>query len=171
MSSDGQPNLDLKSVAMTTLKAHASYSHGTGGSQRRMSSSLISHKTKAALAPLKGKGILGNRTNLAEAQRKGTLVQTVRADKFAAAILPKIRAVLAWVTISRRTKTLEEIAAALTKGDVETLRGRQREQNLSHIAHELNAAGVKTARGRSWSSATVKRVILRAHELGLLDST
>ncbi len=120
---------------------------------------------------MKGKGLLGNRTNLGEAQRKGALVQAEKADGFAAEMVSNIRTVLPGVKISGKTKTLTEIAAVLTKGNTKNLRGRARAQNLSHIAHELNAAGVKTARGRSWSSVTVKRVILRAHELGLLEST
>ena len=136
-----------------------------------MNASLISQKTKAALAPRKGKGILGNRTNLAEAQRKGALTQAKKADSFAAEMVPNIRAVLPRVTISRQTKTLEEIAAALTNDEFQNRRGSQRARNLSHIAHELNQDGIKTARGAPWSSVTVKRVILRVHKLGLLDGT
>ena len=131
----------------------------------------ISQRIKAALAPMKGKGVLGNRANLAEAQRKGAQAQANSADQFAAAMVSKIRAVLPYVKISGLTKTLEEIAAALTKGDTENLRGRARARNLSHIAELLNEAGVKTARGGSWSSVTIKRLILRAHKLGLLDGT
>ena len=57
----------------------------------------------------------------------------------------------------------------LTKGDSATLRGIQRAQDLSRIATVLNERGIKTARGGNWSSVTLKRVILRAHKLGLLD--
>ncbi len=135
-----------------------------------MGSGLKSGRIRAALAPMKGKGVLGNRTNLGEAQRKGAQVQAEKADIFAAAMVPKIRAVLPVVKKSGWTKTLTEIAAALNKGDNQTLRGAGA-QNLSHIAALLNEAGVKTARGGSWSSVTVRRVILRAHKLGLLDDT
>ena len=136
-----------------------------------MRPSRISVSTKAALASRKGKGVLGNRTNLEEAQRKGAQAQAISADQFAEAMVTKIRAVLPHVRIVRRTKTLEEIASALTKGGTSNLRGRQKARNLSHIATLLNEDGVKTARGGSWSSVTVKRVILRAHKLGLLDGS
>ncbi len=134
-----------------------------------MSSNLISEKTKAALAPMKGKGILGNRTNLGEAQRKGARVQAEKADVFAAEMVPNIRTVLPAVKFSGTTKTLTKIAVNLTKGDSATLRGSQRAQDLSRIATVLNERGIKTARGGNWSSVTVKRVIIRAHKLGLLD--
>ena len=133
-----------------------------------MSSNLISEKTKAALAPMKGKGILGNRTNLGEAQRKGARVQAEKADAFAAEMVPNIRTVLPAVKFSGTTKTLTKIAVNLTKGDSAAFRGN-RAQDLSRIATVLNERGIKTARGGNWSSVTVKRVILRAHRLGLLD--
>ena len=133
-----------------------------------MSSSLISEKTKAALAPMKGKGVLGNRTNLGEAQRKGARAQAQKADTFAADMVPEIRAVLPGVKLEGGTKSLTKIAADLNKGDNQTLRGASA-QKLSRVATLLNETGVKTARGGSWSSVTVKRVILRAYKLGLLD--
>ncbi len=118
---------------------------------------------------MRGKGILGNRTNLGEAQRKGARVQAEKADGFAAKMVPNIRTVLPAIKFSGTTKTLTKIAVNLTKGDSSTLRGSQRAQDLSRIATVLNERGIKTARGGNWSSVTVKRVILRAHRLGLLD--
>lgn len=93
---------------------------------------MISARTKAALASKVGKGILGNRTNLAEASAKGATTNRAEADAFAANVLPVI----------------ESIRAAGTT----SLRG---------IAAEMNARKVATARGGAWTAAQVTRVISR----------
>jgi hypothetical protein len=53
---------------------------------------LISERTKAALARKKAQGaLLGNRTNLAQAQAKSAAVNRDNADAFAANVLPIVR--------------------------------------------------------------------------------
>ena len=53
---------------------------------------LISERTRVALARKKTQGaMLGNRTNLAEAQAKGTAASRAVADAFAANVLPIVR--------------------------------------------------------------------------------
>ena len=53
---------------------------------------LISERTKSALAAKKAQGaLLGNRTNLKEAQQAGNHVQKANADQFAINVLPVIR--------------------------------------------------------------------------------
>ena len=94
---------------------------------------LISQRTKAALAAKKGQGVtLGNRTNLAAAQAKGTETVKVRADQFAGNVLPIV----------------EKIRAS----GVTTLAG---------IAEALNERGVRTARGGAWYAMTVKNLLER----------
>jgi DNA invertase Pin-like site-specific DNA recombinase len=94
---------------------------------------LIAARTRDALAAAKGRGQrLGNRTNLAEAQRQGAEAGRRKADQHAANVAPVIAEV-------RRAgaSTLREIAAALT------------------------ARGVRTPRGGEWTAAAVKRVLDR----------
>jgi DNA invertase Pin-like site-specific DNA recombinase len=94
---------------------------------------MISKRTKAALAAAKARGAkLGNRTNLAEAQRQGAEAGRREADRRAANVLPVIAEV-------RRAgaRTLREVAAALT------------------------ARGVRTPRGGEWTATAVKRVLDR----------
>lgn len=94
---------------------------------------LISTRTKAALAAKKAQGaVLGNRTNLAIAQAKGTETVKARADQFAGNVLPIV----------------EKIRAS----GVTTLAG---------IAEALNERGVRTARGGAWYAMTVKNLIDR----------
>ena len=93
---------------------------------------MISARTKAALASKVGKGILGNKTNLAEASAKGTAIQRAEADAFAKNVLPVI--------------------ASLQAAGTASLRG---------IAAELEARGVRTARGGAWTAAQVSRVLAR----------
>src|SRR3954452_11465661 len=53
---------------------------------------IIFARTRAALQAKKARGaLLGNRTNLAEAQAKGVASRRVKADQFAANMLPVIR--------------------------------------------------------------------------------
>jgi DNA invertase Pin-like site-specific DNA recombinase len=95
---------------------------------------LIATRTKAALRAAKARGVqLGNRTNLAQVQRRGAAATKAEADRHARNVLPVIR-----VAQAAGTRTLAEIAAA------------------------LNARGVPTARGGTWAPTTVKRLLDRA---------
>lgn len=94
---------------------------------------MISARTKAALAGKVGTGVLGNRTNLAEASAKGADVNRAGADAFAAIVMPQI--------------------ASIKASGIETNTG---------IAAELNARRVNTARGGEWSAVQVRRIIERA---------
>lgn len=99
----------------------------------------ISKRTKAALAVRKAQGAqLGNRTNLAAAQAKGSAANQAAADKFASNVLPIINQVK---------------AAGIT--------------SYSGIADTLNARGIKTARGGAWHATTVRNVMMRAPALGM----
>src|SRR5579864_9201930 len=83
---------------------------------------LIAERTRAALAQKKAQGaVLGNKTNLPEAQAKGVAANKQTADAFAANVLPVIR----------------QIEASGVTGH----RG---------IAAALNARGIRTARGGDW---------------------
>ena len=94
---------------------------------------LIAERTKAALARAKAKGVvLGNRTNLAEATAKGSAATRQQADMFADSLLPLIR--------------------QLQASGVRTVRA---------LAAELNARGVRTARGDRWHPTTVQRLLTR----------
>ena len=95
---------------------------------------LISQRTKEALRIAKSKGkLLGNRTNLDEAQALGVAANISKADRHAAEILPVI----------------EEIRSA----GISTLKD---------IAKALNARGIKTARDGAWYPTTVKNLLERA---------
>ena len=95
--------------------------------------SLISQRTKAALAAKKAAGIkLGNPRNLTEISVAGRQAQRVEADRFAGEIAPLI----------------ENIRAA----GVTALRA---------IADELNRRSVKTQRGGSWHAGTVNAILQR----------
>jgi DNA invertase Pin-like site-specific DNA recombinase len=79
----------------------------------------ISANTKAALAAAKARGVrLGNRTNLAEAQRIGAAANRAEADRHAATVRPVIASIQA-----RGASTLREIATELTRMRVPTARG------------------------------------------------
>jgi DNA invertase Pin-like site-specific DNA recombinase len=93
---------------------------------------LISERTRNALAGKKGKGILGNRTNLAEAQAKGAAAGRAQADAFATNVLPII----------------QQIRASGVKTD-------------QAIADALNARGIRTARGGMWHRTTVRNLLAR----------
>jgi DNA invertase Pin-like site-specific DNA recombinase len=95
---------------------------------------LIAIRTRAALQAAKARGVrLGNRTNLAEASRRGGEAKAAQADQHARNALPLIREAQA-----TGARSLAEIAAA------------------------LNGRGIETARGASWSPMAVKRVLDRA---------
>ena len=93
---------------------------------------LISARTRAALAPKKGTGVLGNRTNLGEVSAKGRQALSTKADEFAANVLPVIREMQA-------------------KG-----------ASMRTVATELNDRNVKTARGGTWTAVQVSRILDRA---------
>ncbi|CAM3050856.1 hypothetical protein JHFBIEKO_4414 [Methylobacterium mesophilicum] len=94
---------------------------------------MISARTKAALAGKVGKGVLGNRTNLAEASAKGASANRAGAQAFAANVRP--------------------IIESIRKAGVTSNRG---------IAAELNARRVETARGGEWSAVQVGRILAAA---------
>ena len=94
---------------------------------------MISERTRAALQARKKQGaLLGNRTNLAEAQVKGSARVAEDALRFAENVLPII----------------ERIRAS----GVTSLRG---------IAAVLDARGVRTARGGKWKAMQVGAVLKR----------
>jgi len=94
---------------------------------------MISARTKAALAGKVGTGVLGNRTNLAEASAKGASANRDAARSFAENVRPVIEAIRAAGVTSNRK-----------------------------IAAELNARRVETARGGSWSAVQVGRIMAAA---------
>ena len=95
---------------------------------------MIAARTKAALERKKLSGAqLGNRTNLAEAQRRGATSNAEKAAKEAANVLPIIRSIQA--------------------SGVRSLRG---------LADALNARGIPTSRGGVWHATTVGRLLRRA---------
>jgi DNA invertase Pin-like site-specific DNA recombinase len=94
---------------------------------------LISERTRAALARTKDRGVaLGNRTNLAEAAAKGSAATREQANVFAANLMPLIR--------------------QLQASGIRTVRA---------LAAELNARGVRTARGGVWHPTTVHSLLTR----------
>ena len=94
---------------------------------------MISARTKAALAGKVGTGVLGNRTNLAEASAKGASANRDAARAFAENVRPVIEAIrVAGVTSNRG------------------------------IAAELNARRVETVRGGTWSAVQVGRILAAA---------
>ena len=93
---------------------------------------LISQRTKAALAAAKARGqVLGN-PRLAENRAAVIASRIAGADAFAATVAPVIA----------------EIRAAGAK-------------SLRQIAAALNARGIATARGDRWEAATVANVLKR----------
>lgn len=101
---------------------------GLASKERKM----IGERTKAGLAAAKARGvILGNRTNLSEAQRLGREVLQEKADKFAMNL----------------KDSLQEFLEA--------------GKNYSEIAERLNSLGVKTSRGGVWQATTVSRLCAR----------
>ena len=95
---------------------------------------MISERTRAALAVRKGQGaLLGNRTNLAEAQAVGAARTADGAQRFAENVAPLIQQIRA--------------------SGVTSLRG---------VAVVLNTRGVRTARGGRWAATQVGAVLVRA---------
>jgi len=94
---------------------------------------LIAERTRAALARKKAQGaLLGNRTNLAEAQAAGSVANREAADAFAANVLPIVH----------------QLQAAGVTG-------------FRAIARALNDRGVRTARGGEWHDSTVRNLLAR----------
>ncbi|RLP22151.1 recombinase family protein [Mesorhizobium sp. YM1C-6-2] len=94
---------------------------------------LISERTRAALAARKATGAtLGNRTNAAQAAARGRGAAIQAAEEFARSTLPFVR--------------------ALQQAGVTSLRG---------LAAELNARGVRTARGGTWQVSNVRNMLAR----------
>jgi DNA invertase Pin-like site-specific DNA recombinase len=102
---------------------------------------MISERTQAALAARKRQGaVLGNRTNLAEAQRIGAERTAEEARRFAENVVPIIRQV--------------------QLSGVSSLRG---------VAKVLNARGIRTARGGRWAATQVAGVLVRTSIPALSD--
>lgn len=97
----------------------------------------ISDRTRAALAAAKARGVSlgwsmpGRTEEQRQAARKGAACNVQKADRHAANVLPFVY----------------QIAA----GDM----------SLRKIANELNARGIKTARGGLWYAATVRNIMAR----------
>jgi DNA invertase Pin-like site-specific DNA recombinase len=99
---------------------------------------MISERTRAALASRKGQGaVMGNRTNLAEAQALGGASTAEAARRFAENVAPLIHQVQA--------------------SGVTSLRG---------VAAALNARGVRSARGGRWAATQVSAVLARVSLAG-----
>ena len=97
---------------------------------------MTEDRTRAALAAKKAQGaLLGNRTNLADAQAKGVTVNRAAADAFAANVLPIVRQIQASGAATRRA-----------------------------VAATLNARGIRTARGGTWHDSTVRNLLARGHD-------
>lgn len=95
----------------------------------------ISDRTRIALAQKKAQGkVLGNRTNLREAQAKGVAANREAADAFASNVLPIVRQIQATGATTHRA-----------------------------IAQALNDRGVRTARGGNWHDSTVRNLLARAN--------
>lgn len=95
--------------------------------------SMISDRTRAALAAKKAQGaVLGNRTNLGEAQARGVETNMAAAEAFAANMLPLVR-------------QIQAAGAATPRA----------------IAAALNARGIRTARGGAWHDSTVRNLLAR----------
>jgi DNA invertase Pin-like site-specific DNA recombinase len=93
---------------------------------------MISERTRAALAAAKERGVQLGGPKLAEAQQKSMEVRIAQADVFAANILPVIRDIQA-----SGVKSLRQIAVA------------------------LNARGIASARGGTWTAVQVTDIINR----------
>ena len=94
---------------------------------------LIGARTRAALQALKDKGVvLGNRTNLAEAQAKGQETNAQKAKNFTAKILPIVK---------------NYQSQALT---------------MAQIADKLNEQGIKTMLDKVWHQSTISRILKAA---------
>lgn len=100
-----------------------------------------SRRTREALTKRRADGkLLGNRTNLHEAQRLGGRARRRQADEFALGL----------------AKELEAVEHAL---------GPAQCNNLSAIAREFNNQGILTRSGKEWTAQGVKNLRERLHWL------
>ena len=90
---------------------------------------LISQRTSDALAPRVGTGLLGNKTNLAEAQARGCAGNAAASTAFADRLMP--------------------LVGRLKEGGM----------SLNAIATQLNASNMPTMRGGKWTAKAVSRVM------------
>ena len=95
--------------------------------------SLISTRTRQALAAAKARGVALGNPKLHQARKSALKAVTAEADRFAANVLPIIREV--------------QKAGATS---------------LRDIAEALNARGVPTARGGQWHAKSVSNILERA---------
>lgn len=94
---------------------------------------LIGTRTKDALAVRKAQGVLlGNRTNLSEAQAKGQATNAAKAAAFTVKLLP---------TVTRM---------------------REQKMTMDEIAAELNRNETRTFNGGTWHKSTVSRLLKAA---------
>ena len=94
---------------------------------------LISQRTKSALAECVKHGqLLGNLTNLSEAQKKGAIANRKAADDFASKVYA--------------------MASRMRKGGM----------TLAAVADEFNSLGMPTVRGGKWHPTTVRNLLGRA---------
>ena len=96
----------------------------------------ISRRTKDALKAKMDQGWKAGNPNINEVNQLGRKLQADRADEFAL--------------------KLKDVVAGFQATGVNTLSG---------LATSLNQAGVKTARGGTWSAQTVKRLLARLERL------
>lgn len=94
---------------------------------------LISQRTRAALSAAKKRGVVLGSPSLGLAREKAFIAKQERADTFASNVRPVI----------------EELRAVGCS-------------SLRDVASALNARGLKTRRGYSWTAAAVSRVLERA---------
>ncbi len=97
---------------------------------------LISQRTKDALAPMVGTGRLGNKTNLAEAQRRGRAGNVAASAAFASRVMP--------------------LVGRLRAGGL----------SMNAIATQLNASNMPTMRGGHWTAKAISRVVVSNGKLG-----
>ena len=93
---------------------------------------LISHRTRAALAAAKRRGVKLGNPKLADARLLAQDARQRAADQFASTVLPVI-------------KQLQTIGCV----------------SLRDVAAALNARGIQTRRGTGWTAAAVSRVLAR----------
>src|SRR5258705_13320146 len=78
---------------------------------------LIADRTRAALAQKKAQGaLLGNRTNLRDAQAKGVATNRKAADAFASNVLPIVRQIQAAGATTYRAKALNDRGVRTARG-------------------------------------------------------
>lgn len=94
---------------------------------------MIGERTRLALQALKAQGVLlGNRTNLDEARERAATSNRRNAATFAAKVLPLVQSM------------------------------RDKGMSFTAIAGELQALGIKTARGGNWHARTLIDMVARA---------